>query len=389
MAIGFRSALGSNNGGGGTTIVMTVPSGVVDGDIMLMNVTVRGGTGTTITDPAGWTLLGAQVNSTTVLAQKIYWRVANNEPASYTVTITSNKASGTIIALTGADSTAPVAAQFGGQANASSTTFDAPALGTWASKNGMRVAFGGIALGTTTNTVISGFTKGAEGASTGGAASTRTTSAVQYKTDGPVTTEAAISSANFWTAAAVQTDHQLFIFAAVTNHVLAGTTNGVSTGVGGLAKKSILAGSAVSASSGTGSLGKINPVGGTTAGVSSGTGLLRIIKVLQGSTFGQSSSIGALTKTGGLIGTTNGLSSGVGPLRLARSLTGQAAGLSSGTGDLTVIHGGSGTTWALSGSTFGTSSCVGGLLIMQSRSLVAKQITPLCVPRLGVGLINF
>jgi YVTN family beta-propeller protein len=53
MAIAFRAAQGSNNGSGGTSITMAMPAGVQDGDVLLMSITARGGTGTTITPPSG------------------------------------------------------------------------------------------------------------------------------------------------------------------------------------------------------------------------------------------------------------------------------------------------------------------------------------------------
>jgi len=104
MAITYRSSQGSNNAGGGTTIVMTLPTGVADGDDLLMTITVVGGTGTSITTPSGWSLLDKS-NSTTALTQALYWKTAASEPASYTVTITSNKASGIITAISGGATT--------------------------------------------------------------------------------------------------------------------------------------------------------------------------------------------------------------------------------------------------------------------------------------------
>ena len=71
MAIALRASVGSNNGGGGTSITMTVPTGVVDGDVLVMVIHPRGGTGCTITTPTGWTLLN-RTDSTTTLAQGIY-----------------------------------------------------------------------------------------------------------------------------------------------------------------------------------------------------------------------------------------------------------------------------------------------------------------------------
>jgi len=50
--IALRAAQGSNNAGGAATITMTLPTGVADGDVMLMGVTVVGGTAATI-NPRG------------------------------------------------------------------------------------------------------------------------------------------------------------------------------------------------------------------------------------------------------------------------------------------------------------------------------------------------
>jgi len=217
MAIAFRAAQGSNNAGGGTTIVMTVPAGVVDGDVLLMGLTVRGGTGTTITDPSGWTLIGSQENSTTVLAEKLYWRIASSEPASYTITITSNKASGVIIALSGADSGTPGSSQFTQNNWNSSTNFASIGPGTWASQNGIAVFLTGFAVGTIVQGSPTSYTEptNGESASTGGGASSRTTTAGFYRALTAVTSEASIGTGGM-AAAAVQCEHHVFIFEAAT-----------------------------------------------------------------------------------------------------------------------------------------------------------------------------
>jgi len=150
----FVDGVASNNGAGGTTIVATMPINF-NGDVLLMCIVVRGGTGTTITDPAGWTLLGAQVNSGTTLASKLYWRVAASEPASYTVTITSNKATAVIAdfgPLPGIEGNVLVSAFYAGQANASSLTVTAPATGTWNPVKGTMLWIGGIAFASETTT---------------------------------------------------------------------------------------------------------------------------------------------------------------------------------------------------------------------------------------------
>lgn len=208
-AIALRAAQGSNNAGGGTSITMTVPTGVQNGDVMIMGITVRGGTDTTITDPSGWTNLSAK-NSTTILAQKLYWRVASSEPASYAVTITSNKASGVIIALSGADTIQPVITYFSGQNNASSQTVTAPALNSWVAANGIDVGFFGTATGTSFSPPTN-YTEPANGesASTGAGAGSRTTSEIAYRALTGATTVGAISATAV--DAAVNIGHHVFI----------------------------------------------------------------------------------------------------------------------------------------------------------------------------------
>jgi hypothetical protein len=219
MPIAFKSAQGSNNGGGGTTLTMVIPtsSAPVLNDVMVMMVTVRGGTGTTITDPTGWTLLGTQLNSTTVLAQKIYWRIATGDETNFNITITSNKASGVIIVLDGVKTTALVAAQFGGQVNASSTTVTSPALGTWASTNGIDLFLGGTAIGSNGATVVTApanyiLDADAHSMSTGAGTGTRTGSGISYRELAGVTTVGSIAAT--YTTAAVNIGHHVFIFEA-------------------------------------------------------------------------------------------------------------------------------------------------------------------------------
>lgn len=221
MAIGLRGSLGSNNGVGGTTITMTLPSGVANNDVLIMHITVVGGTGTTITTPTGWTLLTSMtVNSTTALQQTMFWRLASSEPASYAVTITSNKASGTISAFFNANTSLPGTTQYAAQVNASSSTVAANQLGTFTSNNGIDVFLGGIAVGTTTN-VPNLYTAGGSSSSTGGAATSQTTSGMGWRALSAVTTVGFI--AGTYGAAAVNIAHHIFIF-----EVAGGGTNPVS-----------------------------------------------------------------------------------------------------------------------------------------------------------------
>jgi hypothetical protein len=146
----------------------------VANDVLLAQITVRGGTGTTITAPAGWTQVRRDDSGTT-LAQAVYVLVAGaSEPASYTWTFSSSqKASGGIAAYSGVNTATPVNAH-GGQANASSASVTAPSITTTVA-NAQLVGFFGTARGTTF-TPPTGMTEQWDTASTGGGAATRTTS---------------------------------------------------------------------------------------------------------------------------------------------------------------------------------------------------------------------
>jgi hypothetical protein len=75
------------------------------------------------------------------LRRFLYWRVAQGgSPGSYLATFDGKRsAAGVIVALSGASDTVPVAAQIGGQTNASSATVTAPALGSWTATDGIDV----------------------------------------------------------------------------------------------------------------------------------------------------------------------------------------------------------------------------------------------------------
>ena|GEM_PF-1454822 len=144
-AITLRAASSGDNGGGGVTLTISKPTGTVQYDVMVAQITVLGGTGTTITPPLGWTLIN-RTNSGTTLAQAVYWKAAALvEGTSYIWTITNNKASGGIIAYTGVDNAGPIDAS-GAQANAAGTTVTAPSITTNVA-NTQLVGFFGTAAG--------------------------------------------------------------------------------------------------------------------------------------------------------------------------------------------------------------------------------------------------
>lgn len=88
----------ANNGSGGTTLEVPVPA-VTDGALLFMQVSVRGGV--SVTGPEGWTQLRNVANGTAVRLAT-FWKIANAEPASYTVTLGgSQQAVGAISAWSG------------------------------------------------------------------------------------------------------------------------------------------------------------------------------------------------------------------------------------------------------------------------------------------------
>ena len=108
-AVSYRQTQVSNNGAGGAAnIVMTVPAGVANNDLLFMHIAARGGSNMTIATPAGWTL-HRNTNNGTFVRLATFRRIASSEPASYTVTFgggtPSQQAVGAITAYYGVKST--------------------------------------------------------------------------------------------------------------------------------------------------------------------------------------------------------------------------------------------------------------------------------------------
>jgi len=113
-----------------STLVLTVPAGTVANDQLLAQVVVEGGSATTITPPAGWTLVRRTDNSGDI-AQAVYRRTATGtETATYTWTFGSSlKAAGGMAGYSGVQTTSPVAAS-SGATGASSTSLTATGVTT-------------------------------------------------------------------------------------------------------------------------------------------------------------------------------------------------------------------------------------------------------------------
>ncbi|MBS0307637.1 MAG: hypothetical protein JSS58_01585, partial [Proteobacteria bacterium] len=114
-----------------SSLSFSPPAGATIGDLMLVQLAVRGGTGiTSLTPPAGWNVAADRVDNGTSLMQIVYYRVVTaSETTPYTWSFTSNRAAGDMIVYRGVDTSTPINAS-GGQANASSTSVTAPSITT-------------------------------------------------------------------------------------------------------------------------------------------------------------------------------------------------------------------------------------------------------------------
>jgi hypothetical protein len=206
MAVAIRGAQGSNNGTGGSSITVNMPSGVKDGDYLLMCVCANLGG---VTGPAGWTEIFLVSQSKTV-----FWRMASNEPASYTATFPTAKAAAVVIALSGANPVFPdylTSPFYKISENASSSTVSAPALGTFSIRNGIDVFFGATNVGTTTGQPTN-YTEPSGGSATnsgGGSASSKATVGVATRTLFGVTTVGSLTAT--YGAAATNTGFHIFV----------------------------------------------------------------------------------------------------------------------------------------------------------------------------------
>ena len=176
--------------------------GVGRGDLVFV-----GNTAKVSRKPGRWSLLN-RTDSTTTLGQALYWKVASGEPSSWDIGMTSCLASGAIIALSDAAVDLPVAAQYAGQANASSANVVAPALGSWASISGIDVGLFGTAYGSSF-TPPADYTEPSSSDSASTGTTLATTSEGSYRALSSVTTVGSITAvaAN----AAVNIGYHIFI----------------------------------------------------------------------------------------------------------------------------------------------------------------------------------
>ncbi|HXF81625.1 MAG TPA: hypothetical protein VNN19_02575, partial [bacterium] len=146
---------------------------------MVAAIAVRGGAGTGVTPPTGWTLVPGgsnPIDNGTALRLAVYYKVAGAaEPASYTWTFTSTeKASGGIQAYANVDPVDPIDAALG-QATPSGTLHSTPAVTTTVD-GAMLVASFALASGASWTPQTAGLIERYDEASVGGPPNTRTAS---------------------------------------------------------------------------------------------------------------------------------------------------------------------------------------------------------------------
>jgi hypothetical protein len=149
-SFGTQSSV-ANSSSGATTLVITAPSSVATGDVLIAGVTVSAGSGASITAPSGWTLI-SRLNSSNNVSVASYYHVVTNggsEPSSYTWTFDSSlTASGGILRYVGVDTTDPIDASTAGAGNSSSPT--APSVTTTSANELVVALFGSDSTGTFT-----------------------------------------------------------------------------------------------------------------------------------------------------------------------------------------------------------------------------------------------
>ena len=108
----IRSGAATFTGGSGTqsSLALTKPAGVANGDVLIAHLSVRGDVSTTLAGPGGWTTVD-RINQATGITLGVFSHVVSNadsEPASYTFSWTgSYGTAGTILTFQDVDNTNP------------------------------------------------------------------------------------------------------------------------------------------------------------------------------------------------------------------------------------------------------------------------------------------
>src|SRR5688572_29479437 len=119
--------------GTGNSVVISKPSGTVSGDLLVAGVMFEKGTGvTTLSAPAGWTLL-LRTNQVGDIGMQTYYRIADGtDGASFTFTLNNSpKWAAGISRISGVDQVGPIHVSAGGSSGGTaSTSVVAPSITT-------------------------------------------------------------------------------------------------------------------------------------------------------------------------------------------------------------------------------------------------------------------
>lgn len=265
MAIAVRGTpTNTNTSGTSATIVLTVPTGTVAGDVMVAIVSDWTGTGCTVTTPTGWTLLQPKVNETTNIGLSVFYKIAVASEPNVTITYSSAQGlAGGITSFSGVSNTTPLSGTPTNSTSAVSTTTPQPPNMTTADDNAMVIpCIAGFASGTswTFTAPPSGFTEGTQANRAGNN---------RYNVEDSYALQATAGTTNIGTATASTTvlnmAYQTFALRATVVNLRAAPA-GVGTPTANVAVRHPLA--AVSAGKGAtlNSLPVTHPLGAVSAG---------------------------------------------------------------------------------------------------------------------------
>lgn len=166
MAIALRSVATNSNGAAPTSLTVTKPAGVVDGDVMVAFVVISADQ-TITAAPAGWTLLDSKNTGTATgdCRHACYYKAASGEGASYQWTFAAGAdCAAAILAYSGASITAPINVSGSKLMSGSTVTHVAPSVIPASGNTVTLTAFGvnPVFNGDTTFTTPAGLTAEAE-----------------------------------------------------------------------------------------------------------------------------------------------------------------------------------------------------------------------------------
>jgi hypothetical protein len=164
----FRNAATAQTGSGASSLAISVPAGVVAGDVMIAAVDAEGSG--TITPPSGWSSTNLFSGTTFFGFSGVFFHVAGaSEPASYTWSLgTSRKAAGKILAYVGVENASPIEVAATTAGAAFGTSDAAASITTTVANTKVIMDLGAVnALGTFTITGPTGTTKRASSSTSG------------------------------------------------------------------------------------------------------------------------------------------------------------------------------------------------------------------------------